>query len=67
MSVIDAYEYERRNGRVQRRKPYQTRKKSHKREVQLSMKLYGDAILAAVRDEAIGDGGEETVRYVTED
>jgi hypothetical protein len=41
MSTVDAWEYERRNGRVQRRKPYQAKKKNHKREVQLTMKLYG--------------------------
>jgi hypothetical protein len=40
MSTIDAWEYEH-SRRYKKRKPYQARKKSHKREVQLSMKLYG--------------------------
>lgn len=40
MSHIDAWEYER-SRRYKKRKPYQAKKKNHKREVQLSMKLYG--------------------------
>jgi hypothetical protein len=39
MSHIDGYEYER--PRWRKRKPYQAKKKNHKREVQLTMKLYG--------------------------
>jgi hypothetical protein len=39
MSHIDGYEYER--PRWRKRKPYQAKKKNHKREVQLSMALYG--------------------------